>query len=403
MRRKQKKEYDEKIALALREYMLEDHLQKEPSAAFADKGTWLKRPIARANRKMFLRSLGRVAAIFLLVLMAGFGTVCAASSEVRAAVVHTWKQLYERWNGEFEKTEPEEKSPVHYFQTASYTDEKNGWYYAITFTGMPGLHDPVFASFIGIDLRHRYAENCWSEAYQIQIGADGSRIYTINKVRSQGIWFGRGSEAEKRDRKLVQEILKKALDPEISGDPDPADYNFEVLDKELFFDLLKRSLITEPDEWTGKERDVKLSTGFYAEPSWQDGYRFQIITSVKTSGIDEVYIDVLYRIGDAYNAYDQLSDLIEQGKATAEQKEIYTLLQTVRTTIKEQNSFTAMEDELKSINIEGIDFTRLNSFLKDLEEGNGSAYHDDPAILPYETEIISKEEWDEHLRQYGNE
>ena len=134
---------------------------------------------------------------------------------------------------------------------------------------------------------------------------------------------------------------------------------------------------------------------------------FQIIAAVRTDGIDEVYIDVLYRTGDGYNDYDQLSDLVEAGKASAAQQELFALLQDVRAAIKEQNSFTAMNELLGEKKIEGIDFARLITVLNYLDLGSDadhtelSIYCDDPAILPWENVTISKEEWDEHLRELG--
>ena len=413
MTRRQKDEYDKKIAGALRKYMPEDGLPKatdpaeSPAEDSAPAAAWLERPLARAKRKQFFRGLGRAAAIFLLILAAGFGTACAASSEVRTAVGNTLKKQYERWRGEWTKPKAGEIRLPNYFQEASYTDEENDWYYSIIFTGFPGLYDPMHAGFIGIDLRHRYVEGCWDESYQMHIGPDGNPCYEIIRRQSTGRWFGQGSEAEKRDRKIVEEIMKKVLDPDDSGDPDPSDYDFEVLDKDMFFDLLKKALVSAPEEWSGSKRDSSLGTGTYVEPGWLDGYRFQIITAVRTDGIDEVYIDVLYRTGDGYNDYDQLSDLVEAGNASAAQQELFALLQDVRAAIKEQNSFTAMNELLGEKKIEGIDFARLITFLNYLDLGYDadhtelSIYCDDPAILPWENVTISKEEWDEHLRELG--
>ena len=401
MKRKQRKEYDSRIAGVLKEYFWQHDLTGVTEEKLSVEGTLLQKAIIRRTRIQAIHSISRAAAVFLIVLLAGFGTVCAASPEVRAAVKNTWNQLFDRWNGEFEQTEPVKNGPANYYQVASCTDEKNDWYYAITLIGMPGNYDQSIASFIGIDLRHRYGEDCWNEAFMIDRAADGSPIYIVNSIRSSGIWFGMGSEAEKRDRKLIQEILEKVLNPEISGDPDPADYSFEVLDKEMFFGLLREALADAPDSWSGKERDTRLSTGVYVEPLWQDGYRFQIITAVRVNGIDEAYIDVLYQTGEAYNAYGQLSDLVEAGDATAQQQELFDFLQEVRSTVKDKDSFIAAVKELGEKKIEGVDFSRLIAFLKALEEGEEACYQDNPPDLPWKKEIISKEEWEERKQIYG--
>ena len=405
MTRSKKDEYDKKIARALRKQLAEEcRLDAPEGAGPEDAGidtAWLEKPVKRAKNRQLLQRFGRVAAVFLLGLITGFGILCASSSEARANVGGTFKQLYERWQGEIKRPEqPIPNSPAYFTQRASYTDEENDWYYELSFGRQPGLND--FATFIGLDLRHRYEEGRWSDCYQMDYSPDGTPVYMINKIQATGRWFGQGSDAEKRDRKLVNEILKKALDPAIAGDPDPADYSFEVLDKDLFFDLLKKALAAAPNEWTGKQRDVNLSRFLLVEPEWLDGYRFQIIGAVCQSGIDEVYIDVLYKTGDGFNDYVQLSDLAEEGKADAIQQELFHLLQDVRAAIKEQNSFTAMEAELTNKSIEGVDLGRLITFLQDLERGDLDVYgkyHDNPANLPWETVYISKEEWEEYMRE----
>ena len=63
-----------------------------------------------------------------------------------------------------------------------------------------------------------------------------------------------------------------------------------------------------------------------------------------------------------------------------------------------------MEAVLKEKSIEGVDLGRLITFLQDLESTEPGAYshskyHDDPVILPWENVIISKEEWEEHMRE----
>ena len=101
--------------------------------------------------------------------------------------------------------------------------------------------------------------------------------------------------------------------------------------------------------------------------------------------------------------FSATKDLAEAGKANAAQQELFVLLQEVRAAVKEENSFTAMEVVLSEKEIEGIDLGRLNAFLQDLEEGKTDNYYEDPSILPWETVSISKEEWDEYLREQGLE
>ena len=200
MKHSKKDEYDKKIAGALRKQLAEE-CRSDPSETFRyevpeNETTWLEMPLARAKKRQTLRSLGRAAAVFLLVVIAGFGIIFASSSEVRAGVNNTWKQIYARWQGDLVKEQPPVPySPAYFTQRASYTDEENDWYYELSFGRQPGLND--FATFIGLDLRHRYEEGRWSDCYQMDYSPDGTPVYMINKIQATGRWFGQGSDAEK--------------------------------------------------------------------------------------------------------------------------------------------------------------------------------------------------------------
>ena len=105
------------------------------------------------------------------------------------------------------------------------------------------------------------------------------------------------------------------------------------------------------------------------EPQWTDGYRFQIGCLMSSGCVDELFIDVLYRTGEGYKDYVQLSDLVEDGTATPEQQEAWALIQTVAEQIKEEEYFPARSDLYRDKTLAGIDFNRLLRFLNDLNEG----------------------------------
>ena len=80
-------------------------------------------------------------------------------------------------------------------------------------------------------------------------------------------------------------------------------------------------------------------------------------------------IDVLYKTGEAYNDYDQLSDLVRDGRASTEQQEAYAFIRKIEDAVVAQNRFDALSDEYEDLEIGGIDFSRLWQFMQDLETG----------------------------------
>ena len=130
MTRSKKDEYDKKIAGALRKQLAEECRLDAPEGAGPEDAcidtAWLEKPVKRAKNRQLLQRFGRVAAVFLLGLITGFGILCASSSEARANVGGTFKQLYERWQGEIKRPkQPIPNSPAYFTQRASYTDEEN--------------------------------------------------------------------------------------------------------------------------------------------------------------------------------------------------------------------------------------------------------------------------------------
>ena len=138
--------------------------------------------------------------------------------------------------------------------------------------------------------------------------------------------------ALERDLDKIAEILTTGTKPEALLALDPATIEFEVLDKDQFFRLMRKALtgdIREPDRQ--RSFDGLYDENYYREKVFLDDYIFRVSLLWGWGFMDEVFIDVA--IGNE-NEYVLLSDLVEQGKATAEQQEAYALMRQIAESLK---------------------------------------------------------------------
>ena len=138
--------------------------------------------------------------------------------------------------------------------------------------------------------------------------------------------------ALERDLDKIAEILTTGTKPEALLALDPATIEFEVLDKDQFFHLMRKALtgdIREPDKQ--RSFDGLYDENYYREKVFLDDYIFRVSLLWGWGFMDEVFIDVA--IGNE-NDYVLLSDLVEQGKATAEQQEAYALMRQIAESLK---------------------------------------------------------------------
>ena len=110
------------------------------------------------------------------------------------------------------------------------------------------------------------------------------------------------------------------------------------------------------------------------EPEYLSDYKFQIGFVSDMGTIDVIYIDVLYRTGDAYNDYIQLSDMVDDGTASTEQIQAFDLIKSISDGIVRDNTFMYEYGANKNKNIANIDFSRLYNFLNDIENDNYNKY-----------------------------
>lgn len=258
----------------------------------------------------------------------------------------------------------------------------DGWVFSFTqYTNKDGDdRDLCRYSFNGVNLRHRFDDDYVQAEFHRgedpnptlvryedylrdpeQYSGDGVRMDVF--VPDYLSW-GMGSAAQARDMEKIAAILTNDREPEELLALDPADYEFESIDRELFFGLMREALTGEP---RAERTDLKywnhLPTEILVEPEWRDGYRFQIGCLIASGCVDELYIDVLYRTGEGYQDYVQLSDFVENGTATPEQAEAWALLQTVTGEIRTAEHFLARTDLYRDKTLAGIDFNRLLRFL----------------------------------------
>lgn len=91
----------------------------------------------------------------------------------------------------------------------------------------------------------------------------------------------------------------------------------------------------------------------------------------ETGCVDVLYIDVQYKTGNGYTDYVQLSDLVDNGTATDGQKQAFERLQKLASDIEESENLLADAGNYMDEKLGGLDFSRLYTFLKDLDGVRG--------------------------------
>ena len=273
---------------------------------------------------------------------------------------------------------------VAFYRKVARESLENGWVYTFVNEGYKDENADdshlIKYSFFGMNIRYKYDDNY---IQKIVREPESDRGHTITQiVVPPFLALGDGSEAEKRDMQLIDSILdyeNKSVEDLLALDPD--DYSFEVIDKEMFFRLMKTALTSEPQK---ESKDItywdKPGHAFLTEPMYLSGYKFQIAFLQETGCVDELYIDVLYQTGDGYKDYVQLSDMVDNQTATAEQKQAFATIRSIVDDIKESESYIANADGYKEDVIGGVDFSRLYNFLKNIHENKFELYTEDPHV-----------------------
>ena len=285
-----------------------------------------------------------------------------------------------------------------YRHIAGRMDDETGWYYQFFEEVKKNDESPPLYLFQGLNLRYRYDEKYWSYNYVADQKKDGTPVYYRLKSKSGALRFGEGGSDQLADRAVINEILHgspSAIDLIRKVREEREHYQFRTIDREMFFDLVNEGMTSPACEpGTSMLYWNKPSYAVEVEPDYVKGYKFQVAFVMRAGRIGELYIDVLFRNGEAYNDYYQLSDLVQAQKADEGQKKAFALLQSIRSSIKEENSFIANVEEYKDQKHGGIDFSRLYVFLKDIHNNSDERYDNMNENPPQILEEISKEEFE---------
>lgn len=257
-----------------------------------------------------------------------------------------------------------EDSGIKFYRKVARRTLDNGWVYTFTREGTKDGDDSNVIKYIfyGINVKYKYAEKYGG-------------VSSEQNLDTGWLLFSQCSEAEKRDAELISSILSNAKTDEELLALDPNDYTFEVLDKDMFFELMREALTGEPQaEGTDQNYWDNPYFAFLEEQAYLDGYKFQICCLNETGLIDGMFIDVLYKTGEGATEYDQLSDLVATGKATAEQTEVFELIQSIASDIKENTSYISNAESYRDKIVDGIDFSRLYDFLNDMHNNRFEDY-----------------------------
>ena len=114
----------------------------------------------------------------------------------------------------------------------------------------------------------------------------------------------------------------------------------------------------------GKASDKDLAKGEY----YVDGYKFQFCDIASMGFLSEAYLDIRYETGEGYADYVQLSDLVEQGKASPEQLEVWQALQEIREQLRGVEYLTQGMEQYRDRVIGGIDFSRLYTMFQSVTD-----------------------------------
>ena len=267
---------------------------------------------------------------------------------------------------------PKEEYNWPYTQKVAILSQDDGWYYTFSHSyyeeedNDSGL---IPFNFFAINLRYRY-----NDAYMTteKVVVDDK---VVDKVVPQTVQILGASNSEeiKNDMYDVAELLKydggevtKEELLELTVD----DIEFEELDEGLFIGLMKTALNSEPHK-EGKYAEIP-SYALLTEPEYLSNYKFQIGFLNYMGCIDVIYIDVLYKTGSEYDAYIQLSDMVDSGEASEEQLKLFEKIQDISKGIVEENNFTYKEDGENVI--ADVDISRLYNFLTDIENSNYTKY-----------------------------
>ncbi len=308
---------------------------------------------------------------YLLMIAAVCCLVCTSCSRN--------PQSYSASTGSNSTDSSQNDQPILFYRKIAREFQSDGWCFSFIEEDMKEKHDPdiIRYSFSGFNLRYRYITGYVSylPVENKETGKTDMRPYYTGMSN----WVD-GPEANKRDYKNVLGILDSTKEPEELLALDTDQFEFEVLDRDVFFKLMHEALGGEAHA-EGKAAYLNLPTwAMLVEPEYMDGYEFQVSYMNGMGCVDIIFIDVCYKNGARFDDYDQLSDLVEAGTASAEQVHAYQELKEIEKGIITNNSFLDGIDSYEQLTIGGVDFSRLAAILRNLEANNYLPYVREPVM-----------------------
>lgn len=250
-----------------------------------------------------------------------------------------------------------EKMTYKFSQNIERVVTDDGWVYTFRYQydyddGMDSSRIPPY-EFFAFNIRYKYTKDHKS---------------TFGKYET--------SEAYGRDNRKVVQLLGMQLPaPSVEEllDMSADSVTFEELDGKMFFDMVHTALRGEPHpvgRW-----DIP-NEAILQEPEYKDGCALQIGFATGMGRIDEMFIDVLYPAGDEKYDYVQLSDMVDSGKATKEQVELFETLTTIaKGMVRDDNLYFGVE-EYRNKKIASLDLDRLYTFAYDIGNAQYGKYSD---------------------------
>lgn len=211
------------------------------------------------------------------------------------------------------------------------------------------------------------AANASGEAIESESDYDDQWDGLYNNI----VRYGQFSGIAVEDMNYIDSLLCDATDEELLA-LRAEELPFTEIDPEWFVQLVRRALTGEAHR---EGNYVDIGDILLAEPEFVDGYKFQIGCVVSMGCIDAMYIDVLYESDTAPHGYIQLSDMVDAGLATAEQAELFSLLQSISCGAMSDNDLLYGYDENNRKELTGVSLFRLYDCLKDMETNNLERYY----------------------------
>lgn len=288
-------------------------------------------------------------------------------------ILYFASSLYACSNKDSEYIEDKEHVEWQFSKKMARVVQDDGWVYTFDYLYSKDGQDSdtlIPFQFYGVNLRYRY-NDAYTEV--INVTENGKNVTKTVPAVIQ-LLGGANSQGIKNDMEKVADILgyeNQDVTPEELLAINPDDVVFEELDKDLFFNLIHEALNSE----SHPEGDNVLPVyALMTEPEYLNDYKFQIGFVSDMGTVDVIYIDVLYRTGSEYNDYVQLSDMVDNGTASIEQKQAFNLIKSISDGIIRDNNLMYEHSTNKDTKIADIDFYRLYNFLCDIENGNYDKY-----------------------------